>query len=115
MTDTDQMRQPDGEWATPDAPAPSFEKTYKRADGYEIGDYGWVTTDDFLADEEYPTEVVEETRERTAVRRFWHVPNALYSCDVDLDCDEDAVAWRQVGDKWHQVCETHDPESSNVE
>lgn len=88
---------------------PSFDKTYRRADGEPVrGEYGWVTDiDGYEDDEDGPVEWVEETWERTAVRRFWQLPEALYDCDVD-HCDEDAVAWVQRADaSWTQRCDEH--------
>ena len=88
-------------------PKPSFSKTYRRVDGEEIVDYGWVTDLEYFEDAETPTELVEETWVRTSVRTFWHVPTSLFSCEVG-ECDEDAVAWEQEqGGEWRQVCEEH--------
>lgn len=89
-------------------PNPSFDVTYRRADGEPMHDeYGWLTALDGLEEDEYPTELVEEVWLRTSVRTFWHIPTALYSCTADQECDEDAVAWEQHDDEWVQVCEEH--------
>lgn len=71
---------------------PSFEATYKRADGEHIYDLGWVTELDHFEDDDEPVELIEERWVRVGVRRFWHVPATLYDCDTPT-CDEDAVGW----------------------
>lgn len=92
-------------------PKPSFTKTYKRADGEHIDDWGWVTDLEYFEDDSYPVELVEETWERTSVRRFWRLPSEVYSCEVDVEddqCEEDAVGWLQSSDGvWLQVCAEH--------
>jgi len=90
-------------------PKPSFHKTYRRADGEHIVDYGWVTDVEILEDDEYPVELIEETRAPPAVRRFWYLPTA-YTCEIEDQepCEEDAVGWWQSPDgKWSQVCQEH--------
>jgi hypothetical protein len=89
-------------------PKPSFTKTYRQADGEAVADeYGWVTDLDYFDDDEYPVELIEETWERTTVRRFWHVPTTLYTCQFG-NCEEDAVAWSQGPERdWGQVCQEH--------
>lgn len=97
-------------------PKPSFHKTYRRADREAIADFGWVTDLDVFEDDDYPTELVEETWTRTAVRTFWNLPTALYACeleDQDGPCEEDAVAWWRTPDGvWLQVCEAHEQPGS---
>jgi hypothetical protein len=98
-------------------PAPSFRKTYKRADGDTIGDdWGWITDTDVLDNDEYPSQLIEETWERVAVRKFWHFPHGLYACEIEDEepCEEDAVAWWREGESgsWLQVCEEHKAEGS---
>jgi hypothetical protein len=91
-------------------PKPSFQKTYKRADGEHIDEWGWVTELDYLDDEDEPVELIEETWERVTVRRFWHLPDSFYGCQVEdaAPCEEDAVAWWQTPDGvWLQVCPLH--------
>lgn len=93
-------------------PPPSLKRTYKRADGELIIDeYAWVTDLDQFDDEEYPVELIEETWERASVRRFWHFPDKVYSCEIETGegpCDEDAVKWWQSPDGvWLQVCPKH--------
>lgn len=92
-----------------EAPAPTFDKTYRRADGEEIGDFGWVTDlDGYDEWDDEPREYIEETWERVAVRVFWNLPTTLYSCTIAPECDEDAVDWEQQPDgSWEQVCEEH--------
>lgn len=102
---------------TTTSPSPSFDKTYRRADGEEIGDYGWVTSLDILDDfQEDPVEIIEETWERVAVRTYWMLPTSLYDCTKVADCDEDAIAWEQLpddgnwvdqSDRWVQTCAQH--------
>lgn len=91
---------------------PSFTQTYRRADGELIGDHGWVTSLASFDDAVYPTELIEETWERTSVRRFWHLPPAVFSCEVEDEtgerCEADAEDWWQNPDgKWKQVCAAH--------
>jgi hypothetical protein len=91
-------------------PRPSFHKTYRRADGEHIADYGWVVDLEAFDDDEYPIELIEEVWERTSVRTFWHIPTALYACEIEDEepCEEDAVIWwRSPDGEWLQVCEAH--------
>lgn len=95
-------------------PAPSFSRTYKRVDLEQISDeWGWVTDLEFFEDDEDPVELIEEVWVRQSVRTFWHLPTEMYDCAIDrldasIECDEDAVAWRQMPTgKWIQVCEKH--------
>lgn len=92
----------------PAIPKPSFEKTYRHADGEAVGnEFGWVTDLDYFDDYYDPVELIEESWVRMKVRRFWHLPATLYDCDL-LDCDEDAVAWEPGPDGIpRQVCEVH--------
>lgn len=90
-------------------PKPSFEKTYRMADGDPVADWGWVTGLEHFEDDDEPVELIEETWERTAVRTFWHMPTNLYSCGYG-NCEEDAVGWSRSddGSEWAQVCADHD-------
>ncbi len=88
-------------------PRPSFSKTYRAVDGELPGDYGWVTDLEHFAYDEEPIELVEETWERTGVRTFWHLPDTLYSCAADLECDEDAIDWRMLDDVPVPACKYH--------
>jgi hypothetical protein len=94
---------------------PSFHKTYRRADREAIVDYGWVTDLDIFDDDEQPVELIEETWRRTGARRFWHLPTALYSCEIEDQepCEEDAIAWWRTPDGvWLQVCVKHATEEA---
>lgn len=62
---------------------PSITTTYKRVDGEEIGDYGWVSELDWFEDDDAPIELVEEHWERTGVRRFWHLPQVWGGCEIE--------------------------------
>ena len=37
------------------------------------------------------------------------MPDHLYACTADLDCDDDAIAWAQIDGRWEQVCVAHVP------
>ena len=98
-------------------PEPSFERTYRWADGDEIyGEFGWMTTDDF-ADEwdgDEPQDYIEERWVRTEVIVHTAFP-PVYSCSYEDDepCDEDAVNWQREGDTWMQACERHSHEGKS--
>lgn len=77
---------------TTNEPKASFNVTYKRADGEEIGDYGWVTDLEYLDEDDEPVRLIREQWARVEVATFWHLPNAMYAC-AELECDEDAVSW----------------------
>ena len=94
-------------------PPPSLATTYKRADGETVGDdYGWVTDLEFFEADEEPVELVVETWNRATVRRFWHLPPVLGSCEIEdaEPCDDDATSWwRSPDGEWLRVCEEHRP------
>lgn len=106
------------ERSTPVAPLatpPSFDTTYRRADGEVFGaDYAWAIDLESFEYDEAPVELVEERWERVAVRTFWYLPHALYGChwgihpDAEGPCDEDAEGWwRDPDGSWWQMCKTH--------
>jgi hypothetical protein len=91
---------------------PSFEVTYRRADGAEVGgEYGWVTTLESCESEvEYadaPLEFIKETWQRVGVESVWLEP-ATVSCEA-AGCDEDSERWVQLDGKWQQFCREHLP------
>ena len=95
-----------------DIDKPSFEKTYYRADGEMIADeYGWMSDLDCLDDDWEPVELIEETWQRVAVRKVWHVPSHLPPMCLadDLNCEEDAVGWQleDGAEKPISVCAKH--------
>jgi hypothetical protein len=89
-----------------DEPKPSISVTYRRVDGDDIADHGWVSDLDWFDEDEEPVELVEEKWTRTTVRTFTHFPK-LYACQR-RNCDEDAVTWVRAADgDWLQVCAEH--------
>lgn len=95
--------------AGPGAISPSFDVTYHRADGKDMGEYTWTTSfESCEADAEWadkPQAYIKETWQRVAVETIWIEP-APVTCEAD-ECDEDSDKWVQVDGKWRQFCLAH--------
>lgn len=105
------------------APEPSFEVTYRWADGGDLGDYMWsVTMEEFefaVEDGDEPRDVLIERWERAGYAfKTIYPPLSTCSYEDDEPCEEDAVVWTQEpGDPpvWMQACERHRPPLSGRE